>query len=269
MGNESVFDQLLYTTLRIECLDDNNKTIAIGTGFLLDRPVGEDAYKIYLVSNKHVLMEASSIAITFNSGKDGNLEKGKKVRVPINNLKGNVKGHPDSNVDIAVLDCTGLFVAINDQLFYKRVSYNMLADFYEPELNAAESIYFVGYPENRFDYVNNLPLIRTGIIASNPKADFNGVAEFIIDAQVFPGSSGSPVFIDLTFEDIKNGNMVLGGQRKIKLLGIVAATMIRDNKLQVLETTDDEKKGIKETIGLGIVFKAPLIKELIDSLPTD
>ena len=63
--------------------------------------------------------------------------------------------------------------------------------------------------------------------------------------------------------------MVLGGQRKIKLLGIVAATMIRDNKLQVLETTDDEKKGIKETIGLGIVFKAPLIKELIDSLPTD
>ena len=117
--------------------------------------------------------------------------------------------------------------------------------------------------------VRHCVLIRTGIIASNPKADFNGVAEFIIDAQVFPGSSGSPVFIDLTFEDIKNGNMVLGGQRKIKLLGIVAATMIRDNKLQVLETTDDEKKGIKETIGLGIVFKAPLIKELIDSLPTD
>ncbi|HCJ08364.1 MAG TPA: hypothetical protein DHV96_08390 [Lachnospiraceae bacterium] len=269
MDNSSIFDQLLYTTLRIECFDDNGIATSIGTGFLLDRPVGEDAYKMYLISNKHVLMKTDAIAITFNSGQNGEVVPQQVLRVPIKNLKGNVTGHPNPNVDVAALDCTGLFLAINDQLYYKKVSYNMLADFNEPELNSAESIYFVGYPENRFDYVNNLPLIRTGIIASNPKADFNGIPEFIIDAQVFPGSSGSPVFIDLTFEDIKNGHMVLGGQRKVKLLGIVAATMIRDNKLQVLETADDEKKGIKETIGLGIVFKAPLIKELIDSMPTD
>mgnify|MGYP003291781313 CR=1 FL=1 len=56
----------------------------------------------------------------------------------------------------------------------------------------------------RYDKKNNLPLVRTGTIASHPRKDFNGLPQFVIDAQVFPGSSGSPVFIDMTFERFKN-----------------------------------------------------------------
>lgn len=62
---EKIQEQLLYTTLRIECLDENDNTFSIGTGFLLQRPVGDDKYKVYLVSNKHVLCGARSIVLTF------------------------------------------------------------------------------------------------------------------------------------------------------------------------------------------------------------
>lgn len=162
------------------------------------------------------------------------------------------------------MDCTGLFIAMEDKIYYKHVDYSMLADFHEPELSVAENVYFVGYPDGRYDMANNLPLIRTGMISSHPQYDFNGHPEFVIDAQVFPCSSGSPVYIDLTFENFKNGQIAVG-QRKLKLLGIVAMTMIWNNTLQTIPT------GInyitQEVLGLGIVFKSTMIKELVDSMP--
>lgn len=191
--NENIYEQLLYTTLRIECLDKNGQLFSIGTGFILQRPVAEDRYKLYLVSNKHVLCGAESIAISFTKMKKNSADIGNVVRIPISQIKSNIVSHPDPNVDIAILECTGLFIMLPDQLYYKAVSYDMLATFNEPELTVAENVYFVGYPDNRYDEKNNLPLIRTGMIASHPKYNYNGNAVFIIDAQVFPGSSGSPV----------------------------------------------------------------------------
>ncbi len=64
-----IYEQLLYTTLRIECLNDQGQVYSIGTGFLLQRPVGENKVKLYLVSNRHVLYGAEAIAISFTGAK--------------------------------------------------------------------------------------------------------------------------------------------------------------------------------------------------------
>ena len=45
----NIYEQLLYTTLRVECLDKNGNLFSIGTGFLLQRPVAENKIKMYLV----------------------------------------------------------------------------------------------------------------------------------------------------------------------------------------------------------------------------
>lgn len=261
----SIYEQLLFTTLRIKSTDTAGRT-SIGTGFLLKRPVGEDQYKIYLVSNKHVLSEADKVELTFTRTKNGEPDIGNTITFPITDIKANVTGHPDPTVDIAVIACTGLFLMLPNQLYFKAVDYDMLASFTEPELSVAENVSFVGYPDDRYDAVNNLPLMRQGMIASHPKYDYNGHPYFIIDAQVFPGSSGSPVYIDLTYENMKNGQIVIG-KRDIKLLGIVAQTMIRNNQLQAINTST--QLVTQEVLGLGIVFKATAIKELIDSMPTD
>lgn len=261
---DNIFEQLMYTTLRIECIDSIGNIFSIGTGFLIQRPVGDNKYKLYLVSNKHVLCNTDSIAISFTANKGNEPDVGNRVRLPISNIKDSIVGHPDSNVDIAVLECTGLFIMMPEQLYYKAVSYDMLATFNEEELSVAENVYFVGYPDNRYDKANNLPLIRTGMIASNPKYDYNGNPTFIIDAQVFPGSSGSPVYIDLTYENMKNGQIIVS-KKDIKLLGIVSATMIRNNQLKSIETNTHYLT--EEVLGLGIVYKSTAIKELIDTLP--
>ena len=86
--------------------------------------------------------------------------------------------------------------------------------------------------------------------------------EFVIDAQVFPGSSGSPVYINYTFEDIKNGRIVLSNQHNIKVLGSVAQTMVRNNILQTVPTGTTNYT--QEVLGLGIVFKSTVVKETID-----
>lgn len=262
----NIFDQLLFTTLRIECLDATGEVFSIGTGFLLQRPVGDDKYKLYLVSNKHVLCASDSIAISFSKIQKDSDDKKNIVRIPIHSLKNNIVCHKDLSVDIAVLECTGLFIMLPSKLYYKAVSYDMLATFKEPELSVAESIYFVGYPDNRYDKTNNLPLLRKGTISSYPKYDFNGDPVFIIDAQVFPGSSGSPVYIDLTYENMRNGQIIFG-KKEIKLLGIVSATMIRNNKLKSIETKTQYLS--EEVLGLGIVYKSTAIKQLIDSIPVN
>lgn len=104
------------------------------------------------------------------------------------------------------------------------------------------------------------------MIASHPKYNYNGNDVFIIDAQVFPGSSGSPVYIDLTFENFKNGQINLS-KKDIKLLRIVSATMIRNNQIKSIQTGTQFLS--EEVLGLGIVYKATAIKELIDSMPID
>ena len=263
---DSIQEQLLFTTLRIECFDSSNRLYSMGTGFLLQRPVDKDKCKIYLVTNKHVLKDAEAIRVTFTKNRDESPDIGNTLSIPISDSKKYIAMHPNPKVDVAILECTGLFNLFPDQLYFKAVSYDMLADFTEPELSVAENVYFVGYPDNRYDKTNNLPLIRTGLISSHPKLDYNGDPVFIIDAQVFPGSSGSPVYIDLTYENFKNGQIAIGN-KKIRLLGIVAQTMVRNNQLQAVPT--GTAFATQEVLGLGIVFKSTTIKELIDSMPTD
>lgn len=263
---DSIQEQLLFTTLRIECFDSGNRLYSMGTGFLLQRPVDKDKCKIYLVTNKHVLKDAEAIRVTFTKNRDESPDIGNTLSIPISDSKKYIAMHPNPKVDVAVLECTGLFNLFQGQLYFKAVSYDMLADFTEPELSVAENVYFVGYPDNRYDKTNNLPLIRTGLISSHPKLDYNGDPVFIIDAQVFPGSSGSPVYIDLTYENFKNGQIAIGN-KKIRLLGIVAQTMVRNNQLQAVPT--GTAYATQEVLGLGIVFKSTTIKELIDSMPTD
>lgn len=81
----TVYEQLLYTTLRIECKNSEGKVTSIGTGFLLSRPVGENQYKLYLISNKHVLIGTPNIAISFTCKENGEPKHGHKQEL---NLQG-------------------------------------------------------------------------------------------------------------------------------------------------------------------------------------
>ena len=53
----------------------------------------------------------------------------------------------------------------------------------------------IGYPDAMADEKHNLPIVRRGITATDFKIDYEGRKEFLIDASIFKGSSGSPIVI--------------------------------------------------------------------------
>lgn len=115
---DNIQEQLLFTTLRIECFDSSNRLYSMGTGFLLQRPVDKDKCKIYLVTNKHVLKDAEAIRVTFTKNRDESPDIGNTLSIPISDSKKYIAMHPNPKVDVAVLECTGLFNLFQGQLYF-------------------------------------------------------------------------------------------------------------------------------------------------------
>lgn len=244
-------EQVFFATVRITLPHSSGRGASIGTGFLYKQPVSADKHCILLVSNRHVYGDPTKpIQLVFHQcdkDKPSYPNLGTTVRLENSSFEGVFTGHPDLNVDLACINVSGIGHHV-PPIFYKALDDDLLTDFGHERLLPGNDVWFVGYPENRFDTTNNLPVLRRGYIASIPKVDFEGRPEFLIDAQVFPGSSGSPVFTQL------------GGY--FKLLGVVAQTMIKSQHLQALPT--GVAPGVQQILGLGIVLKASLLKPLLE-----
>lgn len=245
-------EQIFFSTVRITISRSSGAGASIGTGFIFQTRLN-DAKKrsvVLLISNRHVYGDGTQpIILNFHKRKSDSSgpELGQIVTFQDTQFKGVYRVHPDSDVDLA---CINISVITRPEfnIFYKSVYFGMFSDFSEDDLLPGADVWFIGYPENRFDTMHNLPILRRGYIASMPKVDFNAKKQFVIDAQVFPGSSGSPVFT------------TLGG--KFRLLGVVTETMIRNDQLQATPTRT--ALGVQQILGLGIVIKATVVKELIE-----
>ena len=131
-----------------------------------------------------------------------------------------------------------LYIKYLDDKFLTPINYEKVAP--------GSDVLFVGYPNDFYDTRNNLPLARKGSLSSIPSVDFGGKGELVIDAEVFGGSSGSPVF---THWD-----------KKSRLLGVLSRSVDRTERL-VGRTI---AIAVKEHIGLGIIVKQRHVQELID-----
>jgi hypothetical protein len=239
-------EQIFFATTKITIPEESGTGASIGTGFLMRVPLNDELNRTItlLISNKHVFVNPKEkITFTFNKkDAEGGADLGEIHTFNADSFHAIYSEHPDSNIDLA---CINASVISNTDAYYRYLLPEMIADFTEESLVPGLDVWFIGY---RFDVVNNLPLLRRGYISSIPKIDFNAKKQFVIDAQVFLGSSGSPVFAQLNNE--------------FKLIGIVTETMIKHGQLQAIPTLTS--LGVQQTLGLGIVIKATLLKELID-----
>jgi len=245
-------EQIFFTTVRIT-VDENARTgTSIGTGFLYRTFVSDNKFCLLLVSNKHVYGDPQNpIQLNFNKKDPKDPTRpllGQTVSLQGTSFNSIFTPHPDPSVDLACINVSKIGDE-QSQVFYKCLDETLLSDFKHERLLPGNDVWFVGYPENRFDTKNNLPILRRGYIASIPKVDYEGRCAFLIDAQVFQGSSGSPVFTNL------------GG--KYKLVGVVSQTMIKNEKIHAVPTS--HSLGVAQILGLGIVLKANLLTELLSA----
>ena len=123
-------------------------------------------------------------------------------------------------------------------------------------------IYLLGYPSGMYDPRNTSPILRIGLISTEPNKDFSFNPElrakyglpstipgFLIDANVFPGSSGSIV---LRRADIVPG-FSSGGKASVSyILGIVSMSIPIDDLWGT------------QRMGLGVVYDSRAIRETIN-----
>lgn len=229
MAQLSLYEQLCFSTTRIEAWNDKGQSCS-GTGFFFNLQIDENHTAPLLITNKHVVfcgLPNGRFRFT-EADEEGNPLPQRHFTVEItNSFATNFMPHPDSNIDLCAMPLLPIYQAcdkIHKRLFFRTFDNTQIpAQDVLEKLDVVEDITMIGYPNGLWDSVNNMPLIRRGSTATHVKYDFNGKAEFVIDAACFPGSSGSPVLIvnKGQYTD-KNGTVYLGKGRLV-FLGIMYA----------------------------------------------
>lgn len=257
---------MLFATVRIETSSSDGG--GAGTGFIFNYAHSSETSRVpFLVTNKHVVSQSTHGHLIFTVG-NGNNEPlvGKQYDLLLDNFEGRWHGHPNPEVDVTVMPLAPIVKAINTSIFYTQIPLDLIPTSTQvEELDTIEEVLFVGYPNGIMDDKNLLPIVRKGITATPFRFDYQGKPQFLIDASVFPGSSGSPVFICNQGGYNHRGNMVVGN--RILFLGIVAEVIIENDEGQI-EFVPTPTKQIpivrtQQMIDLGVVFKSSTVAEAI------
>ena len=198
-------EQLFFNTVRISI--KGKKGSSIGTGFIVKYRLPYDPEKFYtfVVSCKHVFGDPNqNILLNFHK-LDPNTESekpklGETIAVEAPFFKDAYFTHPDPETDLACIQISGIMDMIRKNseklgsIFFLATEPEHFSAFNEEGLLPGTRTFYIGYPAGEFDELNNLPLLRVGHVSSIPKIDYRGTSTFVIDGQVHPGSSGSPVF---------------------------------------------------------------------------
>jgi len=268
MSELSVYEKLSLSTIRLESSLGNGATSS-GTGFFAKFIDQGDTYVAAIVTNKHVVKDAIEGALIFKqSDLQGNPVHGRHHRFTIANFSQPWLDHPDPEVDLCAMPINALVDELdkkNVKLFITFAENSLIpTDADIEEMAGFERIVMVGYPNGLWDEFNNLPVFRSGVLASHYKFDWNGKPEFVIDAACVPGSSGSPVFIvDLGQVTTKRGLQF--GSSRIKFLGVLYAgpVLSASGSIEIIPapTFDTVQARTSIPINLGYVIKA---RKLLD-----
>lgn len=267
MKCNSIGEKLLFTVVRLEGKIPGGTSI--GTGFLYQ-------YKdrLFLVTNKHVVQgvyEGSYVMMKADTSvHNWKPIIGQGVRFTFK--ASDFLGHPDPKVDVAVANISLKVTEAkqqNNPVYCLRVDSGIIPtqEQFDKFINPLEEVVFIGYPSGLWDEKNLLPIMRKGITATPCYYDFMGEKKFLIDASVFPGSSGSPVFIYYSggYHDNEGG---LYAGTFICFLGIIAQTYHRleegEIKVRNIPTSNVPYSQSKQMIDLGIVFKYDTIIETME-----
>ena len=128
-----------------------------------------------------------------------------------------------------------------------------------------DEVAMIGYPNGRWDEINNQPIFRKGAVATRPSINYKGKREYLVDMSVFPGSSGSPILLvsEGSYYDRRQRAMALGG--RIRLLGVNYATYLNRvfNKDDVQMTKAGDPEYLQPN-NLGVIIHPSRLMEMED-----
>jgi hypothetical protein len=227
----------------------------------------------WLVTNRHVILPklngteipASSFSFGFRRVMDGQL-KWEDIALSGQELFDRAKLHENREVDVVVLDVKDLLDErlknSDNYLGWAGGTREHLPDASPFDVEVADDVLIVGYPRGFYDQSNLYPIVKSGVVASAWSRDFNGQPRFLIDARLFPGSSGSLVITSPSDIRVDDGKIFASATKEFAVLGIFSAAHFSPRepiKLPDMTITP------RENLELGVVWHARLIEGILNS----
>lgn len=267
MEINSITKKLLFNTIRVDTvLEDGSE--GSGTAFVVNHshPRGTTTF---IVTNRHLVDGVRRGGLVFTQMRNGQPAFGQRFQLNIEDFPHAWFMHPDPEIDLAIIPMRPLEQAARDQgveLYYHAIDSRLAPDAAtQRALDALEEVLFVGYPSGVWDQTNLMPILRRGTTATPMALDFEGRKEFLIDAAVYPGSSGSPVFVYQP--DAMRPTQ--GSGKKFLFAGVVAAVFFREEANHLVPApVPANNHGLvmgSEMIDLGLVIKAQAVLEVINA----
>lgn len=264
---ENIAEQLLYVTVRLQ--GETAKGCSVGTGFLYMH-----RQRLFVVTNKHVVKGITKGNMVLHQSLVED-EKSKPKLGFGHNVEfseANFIGHPTDDIDITVMNLSEVIERLRQAgtpAYFKNIVEELRPkqEDIEKFISPVEDVVFIGYPSGIWDTKNLMPVVRKGITATPYYIQFESSPIFLIDASVFPGSSGSPVFLYYagSYSD-KTGGLYAGS--KAYFLGIVARVFQRTEEGEItvkdVPTSKIPVAEVKQMIDLGIVFNDAAVVETMD-----
>ncbi len=253
MNLNDISTQIIFTTIPIY-VEKNDGKNEFGTGFIYQQKIDDVKSIPFIITNRHVVENAKRgiINLIKRQGTEPLLTEKVSVELP-GHLLTQFLSQSDDIAVFLIGPIINQLESENIQVFYRSIEKSIIPDeVILNNLSAIEEVIFIGYPSAIIDNKNNTPIVRKGITATPIWNDFDGYNIFLIDAGVFPGSSGSPVFILNSGAYTTNQGIVIGN--RIYFLGIISNTIQRN------------EAGSQVYLGLGQVIKGKIVKEFIESV---
>lgn len=209
----------------------------------------------YLATNRHVVVDEDdgftpdTLVLTLHLGKE-DLTKNCEVQVTLYEAGMPLwKQHPSyakNCCDVVLLPLNSTTLKGPNYGLFNSASITFIGSeiINKSPVNPFGNVVVVGYPLGFHDEVHNLPVYRKASIASAYGVGFGGLPYFLIDANLHPGTSGSPVV---------NSHHTLfkeaGGEEGYKLFGVHSAEHVIDG----------------DPLGLNVVWYAEGLEEIAES----
>ena len=234
MNHHGIDNSFLYAVSQIKVLFSNGKPDETmqcdGTGFFIKK-----GKKEFFITNRHVLDPERSEDM---AGKGYSI-----TQIVLDHRNYDLTANKPLSEERVVKQCHWFFAEndfddiaciINIEYYNESVvrkvniDFNMLAtsDMFLNSFTICDMLAFIGFPRDQYDDMHKLPIVRCGIISSDPRINYPVHGSDMGNAVAYetfstPGSSGSPVFA--LQKGIQLGNGLTGSAdfyRPVKLIGI-------------------------------------------------
>lgn len=256
----------LDTVVAIGVGDDAAHRKWIGTGFIYGivstaaTSRAPARYRLWLVTNKHVLRDLPAAFLKFNSAQD---TSSADYKAPLLASDGSPLwvGHPNDSTDVAAIFLNAQFLQQNSRrLAFFASDHHCMArtEMKERGLTEGDRCFVLGFPMGMVSQPRQYVICRSGVIARIRDYLDGHTIDYLIDATVFPGNSGGPVILCPSALAIENTTPI----SRSALIGLVKS-YVPYTDIAVSPQTGHPRITFEENSGLSTVEPMDAIVETV------